>query len=89
MPNYPRGFQPVPRDPAKLPFESKADAGPEITIDDVSFPESPLITQAKTFLKPILGEPTWNHSHRSFLFGEHIVSLVLVVLKPLSLPLFP
>jgi cyanamide hydratase len=66
---YAPGFLPVSRNPAELPY---ADAASGITLADLPLPSSDLIEEAKQFLKPILGEPVWNHSHRAFLFGEYL-----------------
>jgi hypothetical protein len=65
--SYAPGFQPVARDPSELPY---ATTSSKITLADLPLPSSDLLDQAKQFLKPILGEPVWNHSHRSFLFGK-------------------
>lgn len=66
---YAPGFRPVSRDPAELPYATAASG---ITLADLPLPSSDLIEGAKQFLKPILGEPVWNHSHRAFLFGSAI-----------------
>jgi cyanamide hydratase len=68
MSQYPPGFQPVPRDPAVLPYQ--ANTSVVLNVDDLVIPDSQLITKAKEFLRPELGEDIWNHSHRAFLFGK-------------------
>jgi cyanamide hydratase len=66
MPSHPAGFQPVPRDPSTLPY---TQTKPDISLSDLPLPSSDLIERAKEFLKPVLGEKVWGHSHRAFLFG--------------------
>ncbi len=67
MSHYPPGLQPVPRNPAVLPY--KESDSKLSSVDDLVIPESQLITAAKEFVRPELGEHIWNHSHRAFLFG--------------------
>lgn len=67
--SYAPGFKPVARDPSELPYAAHPI---KITLSDLPLPTSDLIEQAKTFLQPILGEPVWNHSHRTVLFGESL-----------------
>lgn len=73
--SYPVGMFPVPRDPlAYLPSPAAvlldAPATLNLHLNDLAIPVTDIITQAKDYLKNELSVPIWNHSHRSYLFGE-------------------
>ncbi|KIJ33773.1 hypothetical protein M422DRAFT_264231 [Sphaerobolus stellatus SS14] len=74
------GYTPVPRDPNVL-FENHptggganpAQAAYSLDSSELKFPDTELVKKAKAFVKAKLNEPTWNHSHRVYIYGTAVV----------------
>lgn len=68
------GYTPVPRDPEVL-FEGHPTASPPNVqqaawkLDELPFPDTPLVQDSKYFVKKELNPQTYNHSHRVYLYG--------------------
>ncbi|KAG9028093.1 hypothetical protein FRB95_006857 [Tulasnella sp. JGI-2019a] len=76
MPTYPAGFQPVARDPATLPYSLPSPL-PSLSLSSIAIPSTPLIEEAKKYLRPELGENVWKHSHRAFLYAMAVHKIQL------------
>lgn len=68
------GFAPVPRDPDVLLAGHPSAGGPApqaaaYALADLPFPDGALVRRAKVFVQAELSPPTWNHSHRVFVYG--------------------
>jgi cyanamide hydratase len=68
------GYFPVPRDPEVL-LKGHATAGDNpqqasYTLAEVPFPDSELIRKSKAFVERELSKPTFNHSHRVYIYGK-------------------
>ena len=72
------GYTPVPRDPDVLlaAHPTAGGAAPQqadYTLAELPFPDSELVRRSKTFVEKELNTPTFNHSHRVFLYGPSAV----------------
>lgn len=68
------GFTAVPRDPDVLFKDHPTASGPNprqasFKLEQLPFPETDLVRKSKEFVKKELNPPTYNHSHRVYLYG--------------------
>lgn len=68
------GWTAVPRDPEFLFKDHPTASGPtpqqaDYPLSEIAFPTSALVERSKAFVKKELNEPTYNHSHRVFIYG--------------------
>lgn len=68
------GWTPVPRDPEVLLKGHPTAGGPnpkqaDYDLSELSFPDSELVRRSKAFVQKELNTPTFNHSHRVFIYG--------------------
>jgi len=71
------GFTAVPRDPDVLFKDHPTASGDRpkqdpFTVQDFPLPDSPLANEVRTFAKNELDTPTFNHSHRVYVYGAAI-----------------
>lgn len=71
------GFTAVPRDPDVLFLHHSTAGGSNPTqasykLSEIPFPDSELVRQCKAFVAKELNVPTFNHSHRVFIYGKCI-----------------
>ncbi|KIP01260.1 hypothetical protein PHLGIDRAFT_113164 [Phlebiopsis gigantea 11061_1 CR5-6] len=72
------GYTPVPRDPEVLlaGHPTAGGASPqqaEHKLSEIAFPDSELVRRSKAFVQKELNTPTFNHSHRVFIYGTALV----------------
>ncbi|KAF8518142.1 cyanamide hydratase [Hysterangium stoloniferum] len=72
------GYFPVPRDPDVLFKDHPTAGGPDpqqasYTLAEIPFPDSELVRRSKAFVEKKLNEPTFNHSHRVYVYGTALV----------------
>jgi hypothetical protein len=65
---YPRGFNPVERNPDKLQPKNPSNP-PAISVEELlaTIPETALVRAAREDLEPKLPKNVWNHSQRAYL----------------------
>lgn len=71
------GYTPVPRDPDVLLAGHPTAGGPnpqqaDYKLEELHFPDSELVRRSKAFVEKELNKPTFNHSHRVFLYGPSV-----------------
>ncbi len=70
------GYTPVPRDPDVLFKDHPTASGlnpkqADFDLSELPFPESDLVSRSKAFVQKELNTPTFNHSHRVYIYGAH------------------
>lgn len=72
------GYTPVPRDPEVL-LDGHPTAGgsspqqADYALSELAFPDSELVRRSKAFVEKELNKPTFNHSHRVYIYGMSAV----------------
>lgn len=69
------GYTPVPRDPDVLFREHPTATGlvpqkADYSLDQLAFPDTELVRRSKAFVSEKLNVPTFNHSHRVYIYGN-------------------
>ncbi|PSS35563.1 hypothetical protein EW026_g6338 [Hermanssonia centrifuga] len=72
------GYTPVPRDPDVLFKDHPTASGlnpkqADFDLSELPFPESDLVSRSKAFVQKELNTPTFNHSHRVYIYGTALV----------------
>jgi hypothetical protein len=74
------GYTPVPRDPEVLLSGHPTAGGSspqqaDYALTELAFPDTELVRRSKAFVQKELNTPTFNHSHRVYIYGASLSRL--------------